>query len=132
MTVLSLAEFIDIGKKASGLEVLNDIIRSKKHRQWSKTHESIMLLFTELCVELQRSSFAKDGLYQYRNICKDVALNSFEVVVKAFLALAKEKASAAREESEQATLVEIEDLDYIQTPERWVWFVGVACVPLFE
>ena len=81
-------------------------------------------------MDLQRSSFAKDGLYQYRNICKDVALNSFEVVVKAFLALAKEKASAAREESEQATLVEVEDLDYIQTPERWVWswawLVGVG------
>ena len=119
MTILlSWAEFIDIGKKASGLEVLNDIIRSKKHRQWSKTHESIMLLFTELCVDLQRSSFAKD-----------VALNSFEVVVKAFLALAKEKASAAREESEQATLVEIEDLDYIQTPERWVWlWAWLVCI----
>lgn len=83
-----------------------------------------MLLFTELCVDLQRSSFAKDGLYQYRNICKDASLYSFEKVVKAFLALAESKAGAAREESEQASLQKIEDLDYMQTPERWVVHVA--------
>lgn len=39
-----------------------------------------MKLFVELCVDLQRSAFAKDGLYQYRNICRDVSLHSFELV----------------------------------------------------
>lgn len=102
------------------MEVLNDVIRSKKHRQWTSTHEGIMILFTHLCVELQRSSFAKDGLYQYRNICKDASLHSFEVVVKKFLELANSKANDARQESEQtaSTLQDIEDLDYMQTPER--------------
>lgn len=114
------SEFIDVGKKESALEVLNDVIRSKKHRQWSTTHESIMLLFTHLCVELQRSSFAKDGLYQYRNICKDASLHSFETVVKKFLGRAEDKANVARAESEQtaSTLQDIEDLDNMQTPER--------------
>ena len=80
-----------------------------------------MLLFTHLCVELQRSSFAKDGLYQYRNICKDASLHSFEIVVKKFLRRAEDKANVARTESEQtaSTLQDIEDLDYMQTPERW-------------
>ena len=80
-----------------------------------------MLLFTHLCVELQRSSFAKDGLYQYRNICKDASLHSFETVVKKFLGRAEDKANVARTESEQtaSTLQDIEDLDYMQTPERW-------------
>lgn len=89
-----------------------------------------MILFTRLCVELQRSSFAKDGLYQYRNICKDASLHSFEVVVKKFLELANSKANDARQESEQtaSTLQDIEDLDYMQTPERWVGFVGGVCV----
>ena len=87
-----------------------------------------MLLFTRLCVELQRSSFAKDGLYQYRNICKDASLHSFETVVKKFLDLAKTKAGDAREESEQtaSTLHDIEDLDYMQTPERCVCVCGVG------
>lgn len=95
-----------------------------------------MILFTRLCVELQRSSFAKDGLYQYRNICKDASLHSFEVVVKKFLELANSKANDARQESEQtaSTLQDIEDLDYMQTPERWVGFCrgGGACMCLLQ
>lgn len=113
-------EFISVGKKESALEVLNDVIRSKKHRTWTLTHEDIMRLFTRLCVDLQRSAFAKDGLYQYRNICRDTSMNSFEKVVKSFLALAEEKASAAREESEHAALQEVDDLDHMQLPERSV------------
>lgn len=78
---LSTSEFIEVDKKESALECLNDVIHSKKHRQtWTTTHELIMRLFVELCVDLQRSAFAKDGLYQYRNICRDVSLHSFEVV----------------------------------------------------
>ena len=39
-------------------------------------------------------------------------------VVKYFLKLASERASAAREESEQAVLQEVEDLDILMTPEK--------------
>lgn len=115
-------EFIVVGNKESGLEVLNDVIRSKKHRSgWTQDHERIMLLYTELCIDLQRSAYAKDGLYQYRNICKETSLNSFEKVIKSFLKLAEARAAEAREQSEAAatSLLEIEDLDYMQTPERW-------------
>lgn len=93
-------------------------MRSKKHRQWSETHEHIMKLYLQLCTELQRSLSAKDGLYQYRNICKDTNLNSFKKVIEGFLGLAELKASTAREESAQ-TVLDIEDLDAIQTPERY-------------
>ena len=108
--------------------MLNDIIRSKKHRQWSKAHEEIMTLFMGLCVDLQRSAFAKDGLYQYRNICKEATtLSSFKNVVEYFLGLAAEKAKDAKEKSmqvtlkeksDQAALLDVEDLDNVQTPER--------------
>ena len=151
----TITEFIEVEKKESALECLNDVIHSKKHRQtWTTTHEQIMKLFVELCVDLQRSAFAKDGLYQYRNICREVSLHSFEVVspliclrllgknntkqgafvsnsmakwvcwvfqvVKHFLTLASDRANAAREESEQAVLQEVEDLDVIMTPEKSV------------
>ena len=113
------AEFIEVDKRDSALEVLNDVIRSRKHRQkWTEVHEKIMMLYTELCVELQRSSFAKDGLYQYRNICKEVAPNSFEKVIKSFLEKAEKKANSAREQSEATVLQEVEDLDAVVTPER--------------
>ena len=118
-------EFIEVGKKVSALEVLNDVIRSRKHRQkWTTVHENIMVLYTDLCVQLQRSSYAKDGLYQYRNICKEVAPSSFEKVVKGFLKMAEDRAGKARETSEATVLQEVEDLDVVMTPERWVWFGG--------
>jgi translation initiation factor 3 subunit A len=109
-------EFMEVGKQLSALEVLSDVLRSKKHRQWSETHESIMRLYLKLCTDLQKSMQAKDGLYQYRNICKDANLNSFKIVIDYFLNLAEKKAKAAREESAQ-TVLDIEDLDAIQTPE---------------
>ncbi len=77
-----------------------------------------MILYTDLCVQLQRSSYAKDGLYQYRNICKEVAPSSFEKVIKGFLELAEKKANSARQESEATVLQEVEDLDVVMTPER--------------
>ena len=41
-------------------------------------------------------------------------------VVKHFLKLASDRANAAREESEQAVLHEVDDLDVIMTPEKSV------------
>ncbi len=84
-----------------------------------------MLQFTKLCVKLQRSQFAKDGLYQYRNICKEVAPNSFEKVVNHFLSLAEDKAGKARQESEATVLQEIDDLDVVMTPERCVYVITI-------
>lgn len=119
-----ISEFLEVGKKESALEVLNDFIRSRKHKsKWTLAHEEIMYMFTDLCIDLQRSSYAKDGLYQYRTTCKDTALNSFEKVVKRFLSKAEEKAQSAKKESAeaaQAVLQAVEDLDYVATPEGWV------------
>lgn len=84
-----------------------------------------MGVYLKLCTDLQRSLAAKDGLYQYRNICKDTNLNSFKCVIEAFLDLAEQKASSAREESAQ-TVLDIEDLDAIQTPERYC-----ACMDIY-
>ena len=126
-----ILEFLEVGKKVSALEVLNDFIRSRKHKsKWTLAHEEIMYMFTDLCIDLQRSSYAKDGLYQYRTTCKDTALNSFEKVVKRFLSKAEEKAQAAKKESaeaSQAALMAVEDLDYVATPEGWVESRVVFC-----
>ncbi|CAF91366.1 unnamed protein product, partial [Tetraodon nigroviridis] len=91
--------------------------KSKKHRTWQKIHEPIMLKYLELCVDLRKSHLAKEGLYQYKNICQQVNIKSLEDVVRAYLKLAEEKTETAKEESQQMVL-DIEDLDNIQTPER--------------
>ncbi|XP_064465879.1 eukaryotic translation initiation factor 3 subunit A-like [Ornithodoros turicata] len=109
-------EFIDVGKKHRALDALYDVIKSRKHRTWQKVHEPIMQQYLELCVELKKSHVAKEGLFQYRNICQQVNIKSLEDVVRGYLDLAEEKTEAAREESQQA-VVDIDDLDNVQTPE---------------
>ncbi|KAA0717853.1 Eukaryotic translation initiation factor 3 subunit A [Triplophysa tibetana] len=109
-------EFLEVGKKQPALDVLYDVIKSKKHRTWQKIHEPIMLKYLELCVDLRKSHLAKEGLYQYKNICQQVNIKSLEDVVRAYLKLAEEKTEMAKGESQQMVL-DIEDLDNIQTPE---------------
>uniref|UniRef100_A0A2K6S4T5 Eukaryotic translation initiation factor 3 subunit A n=1 Tax=Saimiri boliviensis boliviensis TaxID=39432 RepID=A0A2K6S4T5_SAIBB len=113
---LKLGEFLEVGKKQPALDVLYDVMKSKKHRTWQKIHEPIMLKYLELCVDLRKSHLAKEGLYQYKNICQQVNIKSLEDVVRAYLKMAEEKTEAAKEESQQMVL-DIEDLDNIQTPE---------------
>uniref|UniRef100_A0A8C8D4Q6 Eukaryotic translation initiation factor 3 subunit A n=1 Tax=Oncorhynchus tshawytscha TaxID=74940 RepID=A0A8C8D4Q6_ONCTS len=117
LDVLSpLPQFLEVGKKQPALDVLYDVIKSKKHRTWQKIHEPIMLKYLELCVDLRKSHLAKEGLYQYKNICQQVNIKSLEDVVRAYLKLAEEKTETAKGESQQMVL-DIEDLDNIQTPE---------------
>ncbi|CAH2323251.1 eukaryotic translation initiation factor 3 subunit A [Pelobates cultripes] len=114
--VITLAQFLEVGKKQPALDVLYDVIKSKKHRTWQKIHEPIMLKYLELCVDLRKSHLAKEGLYQYKNICQQVNIKSLEDVVRAYLKLAEERTETAKESSQQMVL-DIEDLDNIQTPE---------------
>ncbi|XP_068597655.1 eukaryotic translation initiation factor 3 subunit A-like [Brachionichthys hirsutus] len=109
-------EFLEVGKKQPALDVLYDVIKSKKHKKWLKIHEPIMLKYLELCVDLRKSHLAKEGLYQYKNICQQVNIKSLEDVVRAYLKLAEEKTETAKGESQQMVL-DIEDLGNIQTPE---------------
>lgn len=75
-----------------------------------------MIKYLELCVELKKSYVAKEGIYQYKIICQQTYINSFEDVVRKYLEMAEEKANAAKEESQQSVL-DIDDLDNAQTPE---------------
>ncbi|XP_002738406.1 eukaryotic translation initiation factor 3 subunit A [Saccoglossus kowalevskii] len=109
-------EFIDVGKKQPALDALYDVIKSKKHRTWQKIHEPIMEKYLVLCVDLRKSHIAKEGLYQYKNICQQVNIRSLEDVVRSYLRLAEEKTEQAKEESHQK-VDDIDDLDQITTPE---------------
>lgn len=74
-------EFLEVGKKQPALDVLYDVIKSKKHRTWQKIHEPIMLKYLELCVDLRKSHLAKEGLYQYKNICQQVCEEQYTLGV---------------------------------------------------
>ena len=60
-------EFLDVNKPRAAQEVLLDLIKSKRHRSWSKEHEAIMDTLVKLNVELKDSKAAKESLFQVRS-----------------------------------------------------------------
>ncbi|ESQ55016.1 hypothetical protein EUTSA_v10026980mg, partial [Eutrema salsugineum] len=107
-------ELISVGQEQDALQVLHDLITSRSFRSWQKPHEQIMFRYVELCVDLRRGRFARDGLIQYRNSCQQVNVTSFEEVTKHFLRLATEKAEQARSQEEA---LDVDDLEADKKPE---------------
>ena len=58
--------------------------------------EQIMFRYVDLCVELKKGRYAKDGLIHYRNVCQQVNVSSLEEVIKYFLKTATNKPEAAQ------------------------------------
>ena len=95
-------ELIRVGQKQPALQALHDVITSKRHRTWQKSLEQVMFKYVELCVDMRKGRFAKEGLIQYRIVCQHVNVNSLEEVIKHFLKLATDRADAAIEQAKQA------------------------------
>ncbi|KAF3449639.1 hypothetical protein FNV43_RR10370 [Rhamnella rubrinervis] len=109
-------ELINVGQKQDALQALHDLITSKRYRAWQKPLERIMFKYVELCVDLRRGRFAKDGLIQYRIICQQVNVTSLEEVIKHFMHLSTEKAELAR--SQAQALEEALDVDDLEADKR--------------
>lgn len=76
--VTSVTEFIEVGKPIRALDALAEVIKSKKYRSTTyseKVLEPIMIKYLELCVDLKKAYMAKEGLFQYRNMCQSVRIN---------------------------------------------------------
>ena len=73
-------ELLTVGQRGAALHALHDVITSRRHRTWAKAHEKIMMKYVELCVEMKRARFARDGLVQYRQVCQQVNVGSLEEV----------------------------------------------------
>ncbi|URD75812.1 hypothetical protein MUK42_10299 [Musa troglodytarum] len=115
-------EFIDFMKlmenKQAALQALHDLITSKRYRAWQKSLERIMFKYVELCVDMRRGRFAKDGLIQYRIICQQVNVSSLEEVIKHFMQLSTEKAEQARSQAQALEdALDVEDLEADKRPE---------------
>uniref|UniRef100_A0A5B6YHL3 Eukaryotic translation initiation factor 3 subunit A n=1 Tax=Davidia involucrata TaxID=16924 RepID=A0A5B6YHL3_DAVIN len=109
-------ELINVGQKQDALQALHDLITSKRYRAWQKTLERIMFKYVELCVDMRRGRFAKDGLIQYRIVCQQVNVTSLEEVIKHFMHLSTERAEMAR--SQAQALEEALDVDDLEADKR--------------
>ncbi|KAJ8759643.1 hypothetical protein K2173_009290 [Erythroxylum novogranatense] len=109
-------ELINVGQKLDALQALHGLITSKRYRAWQKTLERIMFKYVELCVDMRKGRFAKDGLIQYRIVCQQVNVSSLEEVIKHFMHLSTEKAEQAR--SQAQALEEALDVDDLEADKR--------------
>ncbi|XP_047340607.1 eukaryotic translation initiation factor 3 subunit A-like [Impatiens glandulifera] len=111
-------ELINVGQKQDALQALHDLITSKRHRAWQKTLERIMFKYIELCVDMRRGRYAKDGLIQYRIVCQQVNVNSLEEVIKHFMHLSTERAETARNQAQALEeALDVDDLEADKRPE---------------
>uniref|UniRef100_A0A1D1YN33 Eukaryotic translation initiation factor 3 subunit A n=1 Tax=Anthurium amnicola TaxID=1678845 RepID=A0A1D1YN33_9ARAE len=111
-------ELIHVGQKQSALQALHDVITSKRYRAWQKPLERIMFKYVELCVDLRRGRFAKDGLIQYRIVCQQVNVSSLEEVIKHFMQLSTERAEQARSQAQALEdALDVDDLEADKRPE---------------
>ncbi|KAL3155895.1 hypothetical protein ABBQ32_012895 [Trebouxia sp. C0010 RCD-2024] len=109
-------ELISVGQKNSALQTLHDVITSKRYRTWQKVLEQIMFKYVDLCIELKKGRYAKDGLIHYRNVCQQVNVQSLEEVIKYFMKTATDRAEEAQSKAQAVTL-DVEDLEADATPE---------------
>ena len=97
------------GKPSRALDTLYDVIKSKKrnHNFSEKLIEEIMFRYLELCVDLKKSHVAKEGLFQYRNMCQSTNVASLASVVQGYLNMAEKRTESARQESADSVEVRI-------------------------
>ncbi|EFP04231.1 CRE-EGL-45 protein [Caenorhabditis remanei] len=110
-------ELIQVGKESDALDTLHDTIKARRHKQWTQTHEAIMIKHMELCVDLKKQHLAKDALFQYKALTQQINVKSLETVVEHFLKLAESKTEEAQKQSIEK-VEEIGDLDQGDVPER--------------
>lgn len=77
-----------------------------------------MFKYLELAVDLRKSYIAKEGIFQYKLICQQTNIKSFEDVVRRYIDLAEEKAEWAKNRAASGKTDDVDDLDSVQTPEE--------------
>ena len=116
--LFSDAELINVGQKQDALQALHDVITSKRYRAWQKPLEKIMFKYIDLCVDMRKGRYAKDGLIQYRIVCQQVNVSSLEDVIKHFMHLSTERAEVARSQAQALEeALDVEDLEADKRPE---------------
>ena len=113
-------ELKGIRQEEAALELLHDVLSSRRHRTWSPAYEQIMIAYLDLCLQLHRSREAKDGLHQYRNLSQNQAPGSLEKVIRYLMEKAENKCTEAKAFVDAATLASTEindDTDFGASPQ---------------
>lgn len=72
----------------------------------------------DLCVELRKGKYVRDGLIQYRAICQQVNVGSLEMIIAHFLESCEKRAKEAQGQSEDVATVLLQTLDLDEPGEQ--------------
>jgi hypothetical protein len=89
-------ELQGINQSDAALELLHDVLSSRRHRTWSLVYEQIMMTYLDLCLDGQKSRECKDGLHQYRNLSQTQAPGSLEKIILYLLGKAEAACTEAK------------------------------------
>mmetsp|Transcript_7901 Transcript_7901/g.19412 ORF Transcript_7901/g.19412 Transcript_7901/m.19412 type:complete len:974 (-) Transcript_7901:154-3075(-) len=95
-------ELQGIHQSEAALEILHDVLSSRRHRTWSLVYEQIMIAYVDLCLKLHKAREAKDGLHQYRNLTQSQAPGSLEKVIRYLLEKAEAQCDRAKALADEA------------------------------
>eukprot|EP00283_Hemiselmis_rufescens_P006388 CAMPEP_0173423820 /NCGR_PEP_ID=MMETSP1357-20121228/3963_1 /TAXON_ID=77926 /ORGANISM="Hemiselmis rufescens, Strain PCC563" /LENGTH=857 /DNA_ID=CAMNT_0014386977 /DNA_START=130 /DNA_END=2699 /DNA_ORIENTATION=- len=114
-------ELIHVGQKDAALVVLDNVIKSKRHRQWTPILEDIIKKLLSLCTESRQPRRAKDGLIHYRGIASANPAGP-ESILKVVTSFLSDGEKAVLEAESKAGLgaeavANLADLEAEQTPE---------------
>ena len=110
-------ELQGIDQDDAALELLHEVISSRRQRTWSPALEQIMIAYLDLCLKLLRSREAKDGLHQYRNLSQSQAPGSLEKVIRYLMDAAEKKCSDAKALVDAEMDGGMEDDDFGASPQ---------------
>lgn len=121
MLIILSTELIGVGQKSAALDVLETVIKPKRHRTWTATLEDILKKFLSLCTEARETKRAKEGLIQYRQIAQNASQGP-ESILKVVTSFIGDGERAVREAEEKAGLgaeavASLQDLEADETPE---------------
>eukprot|EP01082_Thalassiosira_pseudonana_P014098 g12469.t1 g12469 contig6:1977849-1979284(-) len=94
-------ELISINQPNAALALLHEVLSSRRHKTWSTTYEKIIILYLDLCLQLNRSREAKDGLHQYRNLSQSQAPGSLELVIRHLIDSSEKRCRLAKEAADK-------------------------------
>ena len=94
-------ELESIKQHGAALELLSEVLGgSRRQRTWAPIYEQIMIVYLKLCLHMQKSREAKDGLHQYRNLSQSQAPGSLEKVMRYVMEEAEKRAHQAKVNAE--------------------------------
>lgn len=119
LTIPNIDAGVLLRTKKSALETLHDALSAKYQRTWLPAHEELIILYLDICIELQLERVAKGGLHQYRNLSIQQNPASLEKVILHLITETDRKLSQARDESNERVMQTgaRADLEGLQSPE---------------